>query len=201
MHRIVFIIAGVLLGISLAAILSLSQFASSPPAVHGTLIDPPAPMPDFALSSGPDVVRKSQFEGRIVVVAFGYTYCPDVCPTTMSRLAQAVALLGDDAERVQVLLVSVDPERDTPERVRAYAERFNPAFVGLSGRPDQIAEVTAAFGIHHERGEETEERGYLVDHTATVTALDAEGNTRLLWSFDVAPEQIAHDLRYLIGTL
>ncbi|MEZ4702203.1 MAG: SCO family protein [Rhodothermales bacterium] len=199
MRRLIFVLAGIALGFSLAVMFAYPRYSDRPPAVYGTYIDPPAPISDFTLRSGDAEVHKRQFEGRYTVVVFGYTYCPDVCPTTMRRLAQAVSLLGDAGDEVEVLLVSVDPERDDPVRAQAYARTFNPRFVGASGSPADIESVAGAFGIHHERSEATTGDDYLIDHTATITLLDPRGDAVLHWSFDTTPEQIAADLIVLAG--
>ena len=187
--------------ILLGAILigTLFLILGGPPALNGTLLNPPMSAPDFELTSVDGTVRKSDFEGKVVVIFFGYTFCPDVCPTTLSRLRETMVLLGHQASEVQVLMVSVDPERDTPERVAAYAHDFNPDFKGLTGEPEKIATVAADFGIFHSKAEGSAETGYLVDHTAAVLVLNREGDTRLIWAFETTPQQMARDLNYLIA--
>ncbi len=153
---------------------------------------------DFELTSADGLVQKSDYRGKLVVLFFGYTMCPDVCPTTMSRLRQTMDLLGTYADEVQVVMVSVDPERDTPENVSSYARAFNGDFVGLTGTQEQIDRVAADYGIFHAKAEGSAATGYLVDHTAAVMVLDRSGDTRLIWSFEITPEQMAEDLRYLV---
>lgn len=221
MPRTLLILAGVILGISLSAIIMLGQFATPAPAFHGTFIDPPDPRPEFQLRSGMEIVHKSAFVGRPLVVVFGFTSCPDVCPTTMSRLARAMALLGEDAANVQVALISVDPDRDDPERIQTYASSFDPRFIGLTGDRETLATVARDFGIHHQIAGESSHAGhgmpaedpaenhaahapehtaddYLVDHTTIVTVLDAAGNARLLWAYETPPEAMAEDLRTML---
>lgn len=169
-----------------------------PPELNGTLLKPPMSADDFTLTSADGPVRASDFEGKLVVLAFGYASCPDVCPMTMQRLARAMDQLGPAADEVQVLLVTVDPERDTPERLRAYATSFDSTFVGLSGTTDEIDAVTSSFGIFYDRVEAASASGYLVDHSSVVTVLNREGDTWLLWPFDTPPEAMAADLSYLI---
>lgn len=167
--------------------------------LHGTLLDPPMPGAGFRLTSADRPVQSEDFHGRFVVLAFGYTSCPDVCPATLARLAHAMDLLGESAREVQVVFVSVDPERDDPQRAARFAAAFDERFVGASGSPEAIADVAGAFGIHYAKAEGQSEAGYLVDHTATTTVLDREGNTRLLWSYDTDAEAMASDLRILIA--
>jgi protein SCO1 len=172
-------------------------------ALHGSLIDPPLPSRDFVLASADGPVALSDFRGEIVVLFFGYTSCPDVCPFTLQRLREARERLGPAAEEVQVVFVSVDPDRDTPERVTGYARGFDPGFVGLTGSDEEVAGVASSFGIFYARADgdgQTEADGeyYLVDHTATVLALDREGAVRLLWSGGVTADEMASDLTWLL---
>lgn len=166
---------------------------------NGTSIDPPMEAKPFQLLSSDGPVQLADYRGQFVILTFGYTHCPDVCPATMSHLAQAVNRLGDDADEVQVVLVAVDPERDSPERVDRYAAGFDESFVGVSGSPHQIADVARRYGIYYEKSDSTlSDAGYLVDHTAAVTVLDRQGRTRLIWSFGIGADEIAADLRHLI---
>jgi protein SCO1 len=132
------------------------------------------------------------------VLYYGYTFCPDVCPTTLAEVTKAVQALGKKAEDVQVLMITVDPERDTPERLAEYMAFFNPSFVGLSGTPDQIAEAATPFGIYYQKHEGTSASGYLVDHTATVNVLDREGRMRLVWPFGTEGDAMAADLKQML---
>lgn len=167
--------------------------------LHGTLLEPPLPAADFTLTSDEGPIRLADLQGKVVVLFFGYTFCPDVCPTTMVRLGQAMELLEKkDAERVQVVMVSVDPERDTPERLGQYARAFHPSFLGLTGTQEEIDAVASAFGIYHARAEGSEATGYLVDHTASTLVLDRRGGVRLIWPFEVPAEGLAGDLRVML---
>jgi protein SCO1/2 len=116
----------------------------------------------------------------------------------MVRLGQAMELLGKDADRVQVVMITVDPARDTPERLAEYARAFHPSFIGLSGTQEEIDAVASAYGIYHAKAEGSAATGYLVDHTATTTVLDRRGGVRLLWPFDVPAEGLASDLKVLL---
>jgi protein SCO1/2 len=161
------------------------------------------PAHDVVLTGPEGPVRLSDFAGDLVVLNFGYTSCPDVCPATLATLARAKRLLGEAGEDVQVVFVSVDPERDRPQRASDYAATFDSSFVGLSGSPEEIADAASAYGVFYEKaGGGTDstavsEAGYLVDHTATVFVLDPEGRARLLWSFGTDAEAMAADLRTL----
>ncbi len=166
--------------------------------LHGTFLEPSFPAADFTLTSADGPVRLADLRGKAVVLFFGYTLCPDVCPTTMARLGHAMELLGKDAERVQVVMVSVDPERDTPERLAQYARAFHPSFLGVTGTPEEIAAVAAAYGIYYAKAEGSAATGYVVDHTATTTVLDRAGGVRLLWPYDVPAEGLADDLKVVL---
>lgn len=166
--------------------------------LHGTYLEPPLPAADFTLTSADGPVRLADLRGKAVVLFFGYTFCPDVCPTTMVRLGQAMELLGKDAERVQVVMVSVDPERDTPERLAQYARAFHPSFIGVTGTQEEIDAVASAYGIYHAKAEGSEATGYLVDHTANVTVIDRSGGVRLIWPYNVDAEGVASDLKFVL---
>ena len=140
----------------------------------------------------------ADFRGRVVVISFGFTHCPDVCPTTLADLAAALRLLGADARDVQVLFVTVDPKRDTPELLRQYVPAFHPDFLGLYGDEAATTRVTKDFHVYaHQRAGKTPET-YTVDHSAQSFALDREGKVRLLWSPGTAPAVIAADLKVLL---
>lgn len=157
------------------------------------------PVPEFTLTSVDGPVAKSDLEGRLVVLVFGFTHCPVICPTSLARLARGLEEFGPGAEEVQVVLITVDPERDTPERVQEYATAFAPDFLGLTGSAEEIAAVAAGFGIYHARTEDPEGgEDYEVDHTSTITVLDREGRARLVWAFGTETQHMVSDLRRLL---
>lgn len=182
-----------LLGIVIAAGIVLAV-TREPVTYHGTHISPPMPAAQFTLQAEDGPVSLSDFRGRAVALFFGYTSCPDVCPTTLLRLSNALEELGDRRSDVQVVFISVDPERDSPARASRYAEAVDPSFVGLSGTPDEIAEVAARYGIYYAKAEGSDATGYLVDHSATITVLNENGRVELLWSPTVTADQMAEDL-------
>ncbi len=144
-------------------------------------------------------VRLSDFRGKMVLLYFGYTNCPGICPTTLAEVDQALKALGAaKAARVQVMMISVDPERDTPERLRAFMAHFNPAFIGLTGTPKEITAVASRYGIYYRKGEQTEGGGYVVDHTSMVIVVDPAGHVRLLFPFGTAVRDMASDLAHLV---
>ncbi len=142
----------------------------------------------------------ADFRGKVVVVTFGYTQCPDVCPTTLSDLAAALKKLGSDASRVQVLFVTVDPRRDKPELLRQYVPAFDPSFLGLYGDEAATLKATKEFKVYaQERAGKTPET-YTVDHTAQTFVFDKEGRLRLVMSYGATPDAMASDFRILLNS-
>jgi len=141
----------------------------------------------------------ADFRGKLVVLFFGYTHCPDVCPTTLSDMAAALKLMTpDEAKQVQVLFVTVDPERDTPEMLKEYVPYFYPTFLGLYGTPAETAAAAKEFRIFYKKHAEAGPIGYLVDHTAGSYVLDRSGRLRLFQPYGQSPPDIAHDLKLLL---
>jgi protein SCO1/2 len=132
------------------------------------------------------------------VLFFGYTSCPDVCPTTLAELKQALGQLGDQAQGVEVLFVTVDPKRDTPERMQEYVNHFNPSFIGLSGSESELSKAWNDYGIFREEVSGTSAAGYFVNHTARVTLIDPQGNLRVSFPTNTPVEDIVHDLNLLL---
>lgn len=138
------------------------------------------------------------FKGKVVVLFFGYTHCPDVCPTTMSDLKQTMKLLGDKAEEVQVLFVTVDPERDTQEVLAQFVPGFDPRFIGLRGTPAEVAANLAEYKVYAAKVEETGQSGYTMDHSAGLYVFDKTGAPRIYIGYGEKPANIAHDLQLLL---
>ena len=170
-----------------------------PHSFNGIVLQAGKPAADFTMTASTGKPASlSDYRGKWVILYFGYTFCPDVCPTTLAKISAALNQLGDKAKDVQVVMVSVDPERDTPERLATYLGAFNPTFLGLTGTVDQVSQAATPFGIYFAKNEVEGASGYLVDHTASVTLVDPEGRTRLVWLPDTTPEAIAGDLNYLL---
>ena len=155
---------------------------------------------DFSLLDPDGKVRTlADFKGKAVVMFFGYTQCPDVCPTTLTEMQQAMTLLGPQSDKVQVLFVTVDPERDTPAILKQYVPSFDPRFIGL--RPaDEVAleKVTKDFKIYYKKVPGSSPGSYTMDHTAGSYAFDPEGRLRLYIKHAQGPETLAHDLKELL---
>ena len=186
---------------ALVVLLSFGCARQEAPQFKGTDITGASFGRQFALRDHNGQPRTlADFQGKAVAIFFGYTHCPDVCPTTLSDLKAAMKLLGPVAAgRVQVLFVTVDPERDTPEVLRQYVPYFDPAFLGLYGTPDQVAEAAREFKVYYSRHTEAGASGYLVDHTAATYVFDPEGRLRLFWPYGLPAVDMAHDLGQLLG--
>ena len=198
MKYILMIGGAVLLVLAVVIAFSFSVISDQNGPLNGTLLEPAEAIEPLNLLSGDGPVSTEAYYGKFVVIVFGYTYCPDVCPATLARVAQALRLLDDKSSRVQVLMVSVDPERDTPERMTAYASRFGDQVTGLTGSPEQIAAAASQFGIFYEKAAVDSTENYLVDHTTSSMVLDRRGNLVMVWSFDLTAEEMASDMAFLI---
>ena len=156
---------------------------------------------DFSLKDPKGVARSlADFHGKAVVLFFGYTQCPDVCPTTLSTLAQAMQRLGPDADRVQVLFVTIDPERDTPALLAQYVPAFDPRFLGLWGDADATARTAKEFKILYEKVPGATPGSYTMDHSAGTYVFDPKGRLRLYVAYGQGPDVYAHDLKVLLDT-
>lgn len=170
-----------------------------PHSFHGTVIQSPEAAPDFTLTAaGGRSVSLHDFQGKVVLLYFGYTFCPDVCPATLGNLAQALRMLGKQAEQVQVIMISVDPERDTPEKLAEYVAHFHPSFIGVTASPEEIAQVAALYGIFYQKHAGSTAEGYLIDHTASVMLIDRQGRLKVVFPFGVSAEEFAEDLKAIL---
>lgn len=155
---------------------------------------------DFSLIDPDGKVRTlADFKGKVVVMFFGYTQCPDVCPTTLTEMQQAMTLLGPQSDKVQVLFVTVDPERDTAAILKQYVPAFDSRFLGL--RPADTAaleKVTKDFKIYYKKVLGSSPGSYTMDHTAGSYVFDSEGRLRLYIKHAQGPETLAHDLKELL---
>lgn len=139
------------------------------------------------------------FKGKVVVVFFGYTQCPDVCPTTLAELAQVKKLLGPDGDRVQGVFVTIDPERDTAELLKAYVANFDPGFVALRGTPDQTAAAAKEFKVFFAKVPGKTPESYTMDHTAASFLFDAQGKVRVFSRYGAGAQVLADDLKILLA--
>jgi protein SCO1/2 len=158
----------------------------------------PAPAIELQQANGETFLLSGQ-TGKIVLIFFGFTSCPDVCPTTLAELNIALSDIKARPEDVRVIFITVDPERDTPEKIQEYVERFNQSFIGLSGSLEELQPIWQNYGVFREVVPGTTATDYTVNHTARVILIDPQGNMRLSYGFQTPPEDIAHDIDILLG--
>lgn len=139
----------------------------------------------------------ADFKGKVVALFFGFTHCPDVCPTTLAEMASVMKELGGDAGRVQVLFVTIDPERDTADVLKRYVPVFHPSFLGLTGNADEIARAAKEFKIYYQK-QNLPGGGYTMDHSAGTYILDGEGRLRLFAQYGAGAPALLHDIRQLL---
>jgi protein SCO1 len=192
---------GIISVLVIALAIAINMFFGKPASFRGTAYAEPYPVaPEFSLTdSKGHVLKLSDGRGKVTILFFGYTYCPDICPTTLAELKLAVRDLGEKSDRVRVIFISVDPKRDTSESMQAYVERFDPAFIGLSGTEEELGPIWAEYGIFREIVEGTSETNYIVNHTGRIFLVDQNGALRLSYGIDIDPEDISHDLQILLG--
>ncbi|MDH4377416.1 MAG: SCO family protein [Ramlibacter sp.] len=142
--------------------------------------------------------RLQDFRGKLVVVFFGFTQCPDVCPTAMTDLVEVKRQLGADGDKLQAVFVTVDPERDTPEVLKAYIANFDPSFVGLRGTPEQLAQVVQEFKVYYKKVEGKTPGAYTMDHSAASFIYDTQGRLRLYLRPGAGPQVLLGDLQLLL---
>jgi protein SCO1/2 len=183
----------------LLAGLAVGVFFFRPHTFHGTVIQSPETSYNFKLTGINGDVSLSDYRGKLVLIYFGYTFCPDICPATLANIGQALRKMGEDkASEVQTIMISLDPERDTPQKLAEYVTHFHPSFIGITGTEQQLAEVTSLYGIFYEKHLETGATGYLIDHTATLLVIDRDGYLKLVFPFGVTVDEIADDLKYML---
>ena len=196
MERRVLLIGAVILLLIVGGGAVYSHFKPYP--FFGEVISPSRSRPDFTLQSSTGPVSLSDFRGKFVLLYFGYTSCPDLCPTTLANLRRAVDNLGSNSDEFQVVFVSVDWKRDTPEHLADYVHAFRPDFVGLTGTQSQIDTVTKNYGIYYKLNPPDQGGFYSVDHTAIVQVLDPQQNLVLIWPYGILADQMTSDLRGLL---
>ncbi len=140
----------------------------------------------------------ADFKGKVTVLFFGFTQCPDVCPTTMAEFAQAKKLLGADGDRLQVLFVSIDPERDTPEVMKSYTANFDPSFLALYTTPDKLPELVKSFKAYYKKVDGPTPTSYTMDHSAGSYVWDTEGRIRIYHRYGSGAQALAGDIQQLL---
>ncbi len=142
----------------------------------------------------------SSLRGKVVLIFFGYTMCPDACPTTLSKLSTAYSrLTEDERSHVKAVYISIDPERDTPQVMKEHLAYFGVDAIGLTGTVEQVSDVARRFGAHFEKSQEQTAAGYLMSHTVSIFGLDAKGQTRLLIDYEASVDLVVRNIRQLLN--
>ena len=190
MKRSYFILAG------LFALAILGGYLFSSGRLNLDQYAPPMPGGDFTLESYEGPVSLSDFRGKVVLIYFGYTHCPDVCPTALALTSAALKQLDDtELTQIQTLFISVDPARDTPERVNEYAHFFHPNILGLTGSKENIDDITKRFGAYYRIPDHVTGENYAVDHSSQTLVVDKEGEIRAVIAHGTAPEEMLVTIR------
>lgn len=181
--------------------LTLSACTDAKPTFNGVDITGAEYARDFRLKDTAGRERSlADFKGKVVVLFFGYAQCPDVCPTTMTEMAEVKRKLGPQGDRLQVLFVTVDPERDTPEVLKAYMEAFDPGFVALIPTPDQLAAMAKDYKVYYKKVEGKTPTSYSMDHSAASYVYDPEGRLRLYARYGAGADAMASDVKALLDS-
>lgn len=184
--------------IAAALLWSICAVAADRPALKAGVFEPPRPAPELSLeASTGGTLSLADYRDKVVLLGFGFTSCPEVCPTTLAVLAQARKRLGAQADQVQVVYVTVDPQRDTAERMRAYLKGFDPTFLGGTGTPAQLEAVRKNYGVMAER--KNIGNSYTVGHSSSVYLIDRKGLLRAMMPYGRLPDDYVHDLRVLLS--
>ena len=167
--------------------------------LHGSPYESPQTAPDFIIPStqGGDF-QLAEHRGRFVLLYFGYTYCPDVCPTTLADIRWAFDELGERSDQIDFLMITVDPERDTLDQLETYLAIFDPGFIGARTEGEAYESLKLAYGVYAEREPSDEPEAYLVTHTSRVFLIDKEGYLITNYSFGTPKEEIKQDLEFLL---
>lgn len=177
----------------------LSSCAPQPQAWLGSAYIDPKPAPEIALSQSPgDAFSLNSLRGKVVLLYFGYTFCPDICPATLANVSWALENLEAGAGDVVLVFITVDPERDTLQVIDNYLSKFDPSFIGLWGEQGEIQSVMDAYGAVAVREPSSDSDRYLISHTARLFLIDRGGILRTSYPFDTPPNQILEALRFAL---
>ena len=190
-----------LISLGILAVLALVLFVFQPDyQFRGSVIEQEytAPVIELLDSKGESYFLSEQ-KGKIVLLFFGYASCPDVCPTTMAVLKRTNELLDEEADQIQVVFITLDPDRDTSEKIQAYTSLFDTTFIGLSGDLEVLEPIWESYGVFREIDEETlTAAGYLVSHSSRTYLIDQDGNLKVTYTYGTDPEDIAKDIQHLL---
>jgi protein SCO1/2 len=192
-------IPALLLALLLATAASIGAAAASPPArLKAGVFEPPRAAPEFSLQGSDGTELKlARYRGKVVLMSFGFSHCAAVCPITLATLAQARKSLGSAADAVQVMFVTVDPERDDAARMKTWLAAFDPGFVGGTGNPDTLAAMRKSYGVVANK--HPVEGGYVMDHSSSIFLIDREGRLRAVMPYGHAANDFVHDIKLLLA--
>ncbi len=172
---------------------------NEPHVFNGSPYQDPNPAPPILLMDTSGIpFQLKDYHGKIILLYFGYTFCPDVCPSTLANVRQILDALGDSSQEVVFMMITVDPLRDSPEILGKYISRFHPGYIGLWGEGEELEIVKQSYGVFSEIDPESDQVNYLVSHTARIFLIDQEGILRTGYSFGTPNEEILSDIEYLI---
>jgi protein SCO1/2 len=171
--------------------------ACAAPALKAGVFEPPRPAPEFSVrgSDGAELTL-ARYRGKVVLMSFGYTYCAAVCPVTLATLAEARRTLGKAADAVQVIFVTVDPERDDVARMKTYMAAFDASFVGATGTPDALAAMRRSYGVTARK--QVTSDGYVMDHSSSIYLIDRTGKLRAQMPYGHSAGDFVHDVKLLL---
>lgn len=198
-RKLISIGGGILLLLIIGVLFSI--LFAKPPSFRGTLYAEPFPVAseiDLQKADG-STFKLSEQKGKVTLLFFGYTSCPDFCPTTLAEMKQVLDGLGEDANKVQVVLITVDPEKDTPQKMQEYTNRFHPAIIGLSGSPEKLQTIWTGYGIFRAETDTETALGKVVDHTVRLYLIDADGNLRLSYVYGTPYQDVLYDVQLLLS--
>jgi protein SCO1/2 len=176
----------------LVMVISFTACVTPKPAFHNTVIDPPVAAAEIKMTDhNGKTFQLSNERGKVLLLYFGFVNCPDECPLTMAHIKQALDALGSQAQKVEVVMVSTDPVRDTPQALGNFLGAFNPTFIGIPGSPEELAKIYKDYGVTVLDGGET--------HSSYTYVIDQKGNLRLTFNPDTQPDDIAADLKNLLA--
>jgi len=201
MKTTIVVVALVLPALALGTYFAYPQASRAEPGFHTGIFDPPHEAPPFSLDgSNGKKLSLSDHLVRAVILEFGFTYCQAVCPVTLARLKEVHKRLGSAASNVQLIFVTVDPQRDNPERLREYLTEFNPTFLGATGPPSELEAVHKAYGVVAEKVvSKNKALGYEVEHSSSLYLIDQQGKLRGLVPYGRSADDIVHDLELLLN--
>lgn len=198
-HKIPFpllIIAFLLLGLLTVIIAQQFLFSASTPKRMSAAIAEKLPAGDFSLKSADGAVSLSDFKGKVVLLYFGYTACPDICPTSLTHMGKAIDQLNDnEKQHVQGIFVSIDPERDSLQRLKEYSQHFNQKIMGLTGTKTEVDQIVKRYSVAYEPQKKNQAGGYTVDHTSVTLLIGKQGNLKDLLPHGLPSENIVERIR------